>query len=56
MALELDPLAFFPHELLEEAIEDRDWRVRLLKAEPLFDALRSEPRFGRLLARAGFTE
>ncbi len=43
-------------ELLEGAIEDRDWRVRLLKAEPIFDALRSEPRFGRLLERAGFRE
>jgi hypothetical protein len=43
-------------DLLGEAIEMRDWRVRLLKEEPIFDSLRSEPRFAVLLARAGFTE
>lgn len=41
-------------ELIDQAIEERDWRVRLLKGEPLFDPLRAEPRFGELLQRAGF--
>lgn len=43
-------------EWLAEAIEERDPRIRLLHGEPIFDALRSEPRFGELLERAGFTK
>ncbi len=38
---------------LEEAIEQRDDRVRLLAVEPLFDGLRGLPEFQRLLSRAG---
>ena len=34
---------------LDRAYADRDWRLRELKAYPLFDSLRSDPRFTRLL-------
>jgi TolB-like protein/DNA-binding SARP family transcriptional activator/Flp pilus assembly protein TadD len=40
-------------ELLEEAADARDWRMRLIGQEPIFDPLRSEPRFETLLDRAG---
>jgi Flp pilus assembly protein TadD len=39
---------------LERVFEDRQWHVWLLKSEPLFDSLRSDPRFTELLKRAGF--
>lgn len=41
--------------LLQTAIEQRDPAVRLLKEEPMFDALRSEARFEDLLEQAGYT-
>src|SRR5262249_35277046 len=34
---------------LDRAYAERDWRLRELKAWPLFDSLRSDPRFTRLL-------
>lgn len=40
-------------ELLEVAVEARDWRVRLLREEPMFVPLRSEPGYRALLARVG---
>jgi len=40
-------------ELLEAAVEARDWRVRLLREEPMFAPLRSEPGYRALLARVG---
>lgn len=43
-------------DLLEEAIEERDWRVRLLKEEPMFHDLRPEPGYRALLARVGLEE
>jgi serine/threonine-protein kinase len=39
--------------VLDKAVEDRDWAIRL-KTEPLLDPLRNEPRFQSLLRRAGF--
>jgi eukaryotic-like serine/threonine-protein kinase len=38
-------------EWLDKAVEARDWRVPLVKAEPAFAGLRSDPRFPTLLAR-----
>lgn len=40
-------------DLLDQAIDARDWRVRLLKGEPIFAPLREEPRFADLLEKAG---
>jgi TolB-like protein/Tfp pilus assembly protein PilF len=34
---------------LDKAYAERDWRLRELKFSPLFDSLRSDPRFTRLL-------
>ena len=36
-------------DLLEEAYRARDWQLRMLPHEPLFDALRSHPRFQTLV-------
>jgi tetratricopeptide (TPR) repeat protein len=40
--------------LLEAACDKREWGVLGLKVHPLFDPLRSEPRFQRMLERIGF--
>lgn len=40
-------------ELLQVAVEARDWRVRLLREEPMFMPLRSEPGYQALLSRVG---
>ena len=34
---------------LEKAVAEGDWRLRLLKFDPRWDPLRSEPRFARIL-------
>ena len=36
---------------LDKAYEERDWRLRELKTQPIFDSLRSDERFTRLLKR-----
>jgi hypothetical protein len=36
---------------LDKAYAERDWRMRQLKALPLWDDLRSDPRFTRLLKK-----
>lgn len=40
-------------EWLDKAIEAREWQVPILKASPMFDRLRSDPRYPALLARVG---
>ena len=38
---------------LEKALEARDWQMPMLKADVIFDPLRADSRFPRLLARIG---
>jgi serine/threonine-protein kinase len=38
---------------LERSVEARDWQIGMLKVEPAFDGLRSDPRFAALVARVG---
>lgn len=40
-------------EYLEKAYEDRNWHLIMLKVDPNFDPLRSDPRFSDLLGRVG---
>jgi Flp pilus assembly protein TadD len=40
-------------EWLEKALEGRSWELPVLKMNPIFDALRSDPRFLVLLDRLG---
>lgn len=42
-------------ELLDRAANARDWHVALIGGEPIFDPIRSQPRFVALLERAGLT-
>jgi TolB-like protein/DNA-binding winged helix-turn-helix (wHTH) protein/Tfp pilus assembly protein PilF len=38
---------------LEKAVEERYWALPMLKADPIFDSLRSDPRFPVILDRLG---
>jgi serine/threonine protein kinase/Tfp pilus assembly protein PilF len=52
-ALGKDDLGF---QMLEDALKVYDNWVRLLKVEPIFDRVRSDPRFEDMLRRRGFKE
>jgi tetratricopeptide (TPR) repeat protein len=41
-------------EWLEKSYDQRSWHMGLLKVHPLFDSLRTDPRFADLLRRVGF--
>lgn len=43
-------------EYLEKAYEDRNWHLAMLKVEPIFDPLRSDPRLKELLIKVGLEE
>ena len=38
-------------DFLEQALSDRAWQLRLLPVEPIFDPIRSNPRFRGLIAK-----
>jgi TolB-like protein len=40
-------------EWLHRAVDARDWQMAMLKVEPTFDSLRSDPRFAALVERVG---
>lgn len=42
--------------LLEKAYQDRNYRLRLLKAEPVWDSLRADPRFQDIQRRVGLPQ
>ena len=41
-------------EWLQEAYEEHSQKLYMLKVEPVFDSLRSEPKFQELIQRLGF--
>jgi TolB-like protein/DNA-binding winged helix-turn-helix (wHTH) protein/Flp pilus assembly protein TadD len=43
-------------EWLEKAIDARSWESPMLKANPVFDSIRSDPRFPALLERVGLPD
>jgi hypothetical protein len=42
-------------EFLRKSYEERTGGLLLLKSEPIFESLRSDPRYGELLRRMGLT-
>ena len=40
-------------DLMEQSVEERNWFVRLLKVDPMFDPLRAHPRFRAVLEKVG---
>ena len=43
-------------EWLQKALEAHDWQMGMLKVEPAFDDLRSDPRFRELIERVGLPQ
>src|SRR5206468_92752 len=51
--LEVDSTNVLVHAELERGYEGRDTYMTFLKVEPLYDAVRDDPRFARLVKRVG---
>ena len=43
-------------EWLDKAIDARNWESPMIKANPIFDRIRSDPRFPALLRRIGLPD
>ena len=43
-------------EWLEKAVDARSWEAPMMKANPVFDKLRTDPRFPALLRRIGLPD
>ena len=43
-------------EALNDAYDNREWRLTRIKVDPLLDPLRDDPRFSELLKKVGFPE
>ena len=41
---------------LEKAYQERDWCILYLKADPVWEPIRSDPRFANLLRRVGLAQ
>jgi len=39
---------------LDQAYAERDWTIRELKVNPMFDPMRTDPRFQKLVAKLKF--
>ena len=43
-------------EWLDKAVDARNWETPMIKANPIFERLRSDPRFPALLRRIGLPD
>ena len=43
-------------DLLDEAVELKQWELAFVRTEPWFDGLRGDPRYAALVDRIGFVD